>query len=115
MTTVAAALAEKRAELEAQLASLSTQPEDQAGISFGKRIGEGTSIAVERLSEVAAHDGLQVLLGSVVRAQAKLAEGTLGVCDGCGDDIAPERLAALPWASLCIRCASRRESTGRRT
>jgi DnaK suppressor protein len=102
-----AAVAAKRAELEAQLGVLTTPTGDSGGISFGKRIGEGTSIAVERLSQVAAHDGLTALHAQVLRAQAKLDEGTFGSCDACGEPIGDERLEALPWATLCVRHASR--------
>jgi DnaK suppressor protein len=101
-----AVLAAKRAELEAELAALSAPSADQGGISFGKRVGEGTSLAVERLSQVAAHDRLRVLHADVLRAQDKLAAGTYGACDRCGADIGAERLAALPWATRCVRCAA---------
>lgn len=102
------ALAAKRAELEAELAHLSAATPDTGGISFGKRVGDATSVAVERLTQVAAHEQLGDTLAAVQRAQAKLAEGTYGVCDGCGQPIAAARLEALPWASKCIACASRR-------
>ena len=92
-----AALATKRAELENELDVLSAPTGDAGGISFGKRVGDGTSIAVERLSQVAAHDGLTVMLAEVVRAQAKLAEGSFGACDRCGTQIPAERLVARPW------------------
>jgi DnaK suppressor protein len=105
---VAAALDAKRAELEAELRRISAPPEEGTGISFGKRVGEGTSIAVDRLVQVAAHDKLNTLLDDVSRAQAKLAEESYGECDACGAAIAPERLEALPWAVLCVRCAGRR-------
>lgn len=104
----AAVLAAKRAQLEAELTGLATGPTDTGGISFGKRVGDGTSIAVERLAQVAAHDRLQDTLAEVRRAEEKLAESTYGTCDGCGRDIAPDRLDALPWATLCIECAARR-------
>ena len=102
-----AALAAKRAELEAELAGLSA-PVDQGGISFGKRVGDGTSMAVERLSQVAVHERLQETLADVVRAQEKLAEGSYGVCDVCGKPIPPARLEALPWATLCVADAAAR-------
>ena len=101
------ALAAKRAELEAELAGLSA-PVDQGGISFGKRVGDGTSMAVERLSQVAVHERLQETLADVVRAQEKLAEGSYGVCDACGKPIPPARLEALPWATLCVADAAAR-------
>lgn len=34
----------------------------------------------------------------------RIAEGTYGVCRACEEAINPKRLAALPWATLCIRC-----------
>ena len=103
--TTVAALAAKRETLEAQLATITAAPTDLGGISFGKRVGEGTSLAVERLSQIAAHDRLQETLAEVGRAQEKLAEGTYGMCDRCGKPIGEARLEAMPWATLCIACA----------
>jgi DnaK suppressor protein len=105
-TAVAATLAAKGAELEADLAALSAPVDDQGGISFGKRVGDGTSMAVERLSTVAVHERLQDTLTEVVRAQEKLAEGSYGTCDRCGEPIPADRLDALPWATLCVADAA---------
>jgi DnaK suppressor protein len=107
-TELAATLAAKRAELEAELAGLSREEGDRGDISFGKRVGDGTSVAVERLAQVAAHDRLQEMLADVRRAEAKLADGSYGTCDACQGPIAVERLDALPWATRCIACASDR-------
>lgn len=41
-----------------------------------------------------------------VRAALKRIEaGEYGICTSCGDEISPARLDALPYATLCIRCA----------
>ena len=112
MNTIAAALENKRTELEAELAQMSAMPGETGGISFGKRVGEGTSIAVERLVQVAAHEQLQAVLADVHRALAKLGEGSYGKCDRCNASIPSERLEILPWASLCVRCASERPDRG---
>ena len=104
---VADVLAAKRAELEAELTHLSAATPDTGGISFGKRVGDGTSVAVERLTQVAAHEQLGETLAAVQRAQANLAAGTYGVCDSCGQPVAAARLEALPWATECVPCASR--------
>lgn len=106
MTTVAEVLAAKRAELEVELASLQTPAQDAGGISFGKRVGDGTSIAVERITQVAAYDRLRAMLADVVRAETKVADGTYGSCERCGAVIPPERLDARPWALLCVACAA---------
>lgn len=39
-------------------------------------------------------------------ALARIAAGTYGMCLGCGEPIAEARLAAVPSAPLCQRCAS---------
>ena len=105
---VTAVLEAKKAELEDQLARITAPPEEQSGISFGKRVGEGTSIAVERIVQVDAHNKLQGTLADVNRALAKLEEESHGSCDKCGIDIAQERLEILPWAVLCVTCAAAR-------
>ncbi len=95
-------LADKRAQLEDQLASMSKLPDENGSISFGKRVGEGTSQAVERLSAVPAHAKLQQMLADVERAEAKIADGSYGRCDVCGDVIPEARLEARPWATRCL-------------
>ena len=102
--TPLAALRAKRAEIDEQLGGAGgASPDDQGSISFGKRVGEGTSMAVDRLSQVAVHDKLQVTLADVDRAAAKLEDGSYGRCDVCGEPIGDGRLEALPWAVLCVR------------
>ena len=101
------ALTEKLAEIDAQLTAMERPPTDQGSISFGKRVGEGTSIAVDRLTQVAAHDQLQRTRADVVRALQKLGEGTYGECDVCGEPIPEGRLEARPWAVLCVADAAK--------
>ncbi len=108
MDDVAAVLLAKKAELEEQMGLVSAQPDEQGSISFGKRVGEGTSMAVDRLSQVGVHDKLQVTLADVDRALVKLEEGSYGTCDGCGKPIGDGRLQALPWAVLCVEDAGKR-------
>lgn len=43
-------------------------------------------------------------LRAIEGAQARLAQGTFGVCTDCGDAIAPERLRAYPAAKRCAAC-----------
>jgi DnaK suppressor protein len=102
------AVTAKLEEIDEQMATMEKKPVDQGSISFGKRIGEGTSMAVDRLAQVAVHDQLQVTRADVVRALEKLDEGSYGTCDDCGRPIPPGRLEALPWAVLCVQDAGRR-------
>ena len=102
-------LEDKRRRLQAELDVLTAVPRDpMAAVSFGKRIGDGTTEAVDRLNKVGAANSIAATLADVERAIAKLADGTYGLCDHCGEAISPERLEAIPWAPLCIRCARAR-------
>jgi RNA polymerase-binding protein DksA len=53
------------------------------------------------------HDGR--LLKAIDEALARIDAGKYGVCVNCGAQIAPERLEAMPWATLCIDCKRREE------
>ncbi|HEY6606773.1 MAG TPA: TraR/DksA C4-type zinc finger protein [Gaiellaceae bacterium] len=53
------------------------------------------------------HDGR--LLESIDAALARIDAGTYGTCVNCGRAIAPERLEAMPWATLCIDCKREEE------
>ena len=75
------------------------------GISFGKRVGEGTSIAIERFTDVAIHGQLLQQLALVDAALARIAEGTYGQCTVCHRTIVAERLDVVPWAATCVACA----------
>jgi DnaK suppressor protein len=94
-------------ELQARLAGLSRAPERGAEISFGKRIGEGTTEAISRLTDVGVGRSLEVTAERVARALAKLEDGSYGVCDACGAPIDPRRLEVAPDSVLCIECARR--------
>lgn len=37
-------------------------------------------------------------------ALRRIEEGSFGACQECEEDIHPKRLAAVPWAALCLRC-----------
>jgi DnaK suppressor protein len=42
-------------------------------------------------------------------ALRRIRDGRFGVCEQCDEDIAPNRLTAIPWASLCIVCQDAEE------
>lgn len=75
------------------------------GISFGKRVGEGTSIAIERFADVAIHDQIMSQLAAVEAALERVDAGAYGTCTVCGRAIPAERLDAIPWAATCVACS----------
>jgi DnaK suppressor protein len=101
-------LMERRADLETELQRLVAPPEEGAAVSFGKRIGDGTTEAVERLNTTAMARSLADSIADIERALAKIDDGSYGICDGCGYEIGVDRLEALPAATRCVVCAARR-------
>ena len=97
----------RRKELQERLATLARAPERGAELGFGKRIGDGTTEAVSRLTDVGVGGSLEISEARIARALAKLAEGSYGACDDCGQPIAVPRLRAAPESVLCIECARR--------
>lgn len=101
-----ASLEALRDELEARAAALRSGADvPSGGISFGKRVGEGTNIAIERFTDVAIHDQLLHQMAAIDAALARVADGTYGICEVCQRPIAVERLEAIPWAATCVSCA----------
>lgn len=47
-------------------------------------------------------------LAGAEAALAKMDEGTYGICEDCGREIAEARLEARPLSVRCVECASRR-------
>jgi DnaK suppressor protein len=107
LAAVERGLRARHAELQARLSGLAKAPERGAGVAFGKRIGDGTTEAVSRLTDVGVGRSLEVSAEKVARALAKLEAGSYGRCDDCGGPIAPARLQAAPESVLCIDCARR--------
>lgn len=55
-------------------------------------------------------DRTSAKLAEIRLALDRLADGNYGICADCDEDIAPNRLRAVPWASRCIRCQEAFES-----
>ena len=48
-------------------------------------------------------------LAQIDQALARIAAGTYGICDNCGQPIAQERMQVVPHATFCIQCQSKLE------
>lgn len=51
----------------------------------------------------------QRLLKKIDEAMERIANGTFGICDSCGEEIDYKRLKARPVTVLCIECKTREE------
>ena len=90
-------------ELEQLKASIRPADERREGSPFGKREEEATE-AMELETRLEMERGIRGQISAVEHALSKFEDGTYGLCDNCGQPIPPERLEALPQASLCLNC-----------
>jgi len=101
LETERARLMDELAQSEASAAN--PTDERREGSPFGKREEEATE-ALELEKRLALEKRVREQLADVEHALHKFEEGTYGLCDNCGKSIDPERLEALPQASLCMDC-----------
>ena len=48
------------------------------------------------------------ILDEIQGALERIHDGTYGVCADCGATISEQRLSAIPYAALCVKCARER-------
>ena len=82
------------------------QDRDPGDVQFDEESGQGDSMNVERERDLALSAQALAAVEEIDRALEKIEAGTYGVCEKCGENIPKERLKALPYASLCVRCKS---------
>ena len=84
-----------------RLSSLSTMDiGDLSQLDFDENIDYTLlQMHIERLREI--EDALD-----------RLADGTYGICENCGEAIPIERLKVLPFTTYCVRCQEQREQMG---
>ena len=67
-----------------------------------------TSIRNSRLSLLGSEkDALDQIDGALKRIE----DGSYGQCEECGTKIPKPRLEAIPYAALCVQCASQQEAS----
>jgi RNA polymerase-binding protein DksA len=106
------ALTEERAtylhqaeSLQAEADSL-TEDREPGDVQFDEESGEGDTLAVERERDLALSAQARAAIEQIDRAIEKIHDGSYGKCDSCGTTIPKERLRALPYAALCVKCKS---------
>ena len=64
--------------------------------------GDTASALYDRELDQGLEEGAQQTLLDLDDALRKMDAGSYGTCEVCGKPIGAERLAAIPWARLCI-------------
>jgi len=65
-------------------------------------LGDMATAMYDRELDEGLEEGAQQTVSEIEAALRRIDDGTYGVCEVCGKPIAPERLAAIPWARRCI-------------
>jgi DnaK suppressor protein len=101
-------LLKKRAEIVAKVDQLGAHdPAEVANLGFGKRIGDATAYAVERMTDAYQARTIYATVTDIDDALDRIEAGTYGRCASCGNPIPEERLEAVPWAALCVPCSAK--------
>jgi DnaK suppressor protein len=106
-----AALAAARERAMARLASLQREFVGIAEAAQGaddEHDPEGATLAFERQHVAALVQAAREHVADIDAALSRLADGSYGTCQTCGQPIGAERLAARPAARTCIGCTRRR-------
>jgi DnaK suppressor protein len=92
--------------LERKAAELDRELRNRDGITIEKSADQMDEIqyATERELAIRNVDRESILLRQVKAALRRIDDGSFGTCVECESPISPRRLAALPWALLCIQC-----------
>ena len=109
---VADELAADRERLTDELAAADAELSDllrNSGDGAGDDQADSGSSALEREHELTLVNNTRDLLDQTVHALDRLAAGTFGVCESCGQAIGKARLQAFPRAMLCVTCKQREE------
>ena len=109
-------LLEERKRVEAAIAYLHEETpgsmEDQVEEEFGtsdNHPADAATVTLDREVDYTLQENSEQVLKEIDDALQRIEAGTFGTCRSCGKPIAPERLEAMPWATLCIDCKRKAE------
>jgi DnaK suppressor protein len=118
-TVAAADLRRYRERLQAELDELTVQaeeleqaanantPEGSGEVGFDEEFSDAGSYTFERERDLSLSNNARDLIAKIRRALDRIDRGAFGGCEACGSPIEPERLDALPYATLCLADARR--------
>jgi len=93
------------AEVELDLAGMI----ENSGEGAGNDQADVGSASFERDQEMVIVNNARDMLEQSQHALERIADGTYGQCENCGNPIGKNRLMAFPRATLCLSCKQREE------
>ena len=100
------ALQTERARLEKEL-HIHADEDAQSGSelsNYDNHPADAASETYERTKNFALDANFKEIIERIDTALRKIDSGSYGLCDRCGEQIHVERLKAIPYATMCIRC-----------
>src|SRR5579864_9592731 len=83
-------------------------------MSRGFRNADSTQAMSEQVTAGAIDEVLEREREEAAHAAERRAQGAYGICEDCGQEISPERLAILPSATRCVGCQASLEQSRQR-
>ena len=106
-------LLEKHAALVNQVSRLAQEAAESTAATENSKSplssAENASDAFEQDFAFMSIESEEGLLRKVNHALLRLRENKYGQCEECSQNITPERIEALPWATMCVKCQAREE------
>ena len=99
---------ELKAELEERLAAMQARLASIKKDVTQEHSGDSAEQAQERENDEvvdAIGNETRQSLHAIQVALDKIADGSYGACEACGEDISEARLKAIPEATRCVNCA----------
>lgn len=94
----------ERDRIKNELADLGLGP--AGGLDYDQNFADSSQVTAERGEAEALAGELTETLENVEAALVRLDAGTYGTCERCGQEIAADRLDAMPMANHCMACAA---------
>jgi DnaK suppressor protein len=101
-------ISELRTEITRAESEIAARLTDAVGDAGDDQADAGAK-TYQREHDLALTHNARELLAQNERALARMADGTYGICESCGDPIGKARLQAFPRATLCVQCKQREE------
>jgi DnaK suppressor protein len=83
------------------------QPDTSDEMNLSTHLMDNAALTLEQELDDTLEENSGNVLAEIDAALERIDAGTYGICANCGQEITPERLEALPHATLCIDCKRR--------
>ncbi len=114
-------LLEKKREIEHNLKNIKEFSANKSEIeligelsSSDDHLAEYASVVYDHESTLTIENILKDILNQIESALKRIENGTYGICEVCKKPIGEERLKAIPYATMCVRCKSIKEKSVRK-